>query len=68
MINRAVVKTVLGKTVFKGELSPPVTEAQFRRALEQQHTLTYFIVTGGNMVTATVKDPVVEPVEPVEAL
>ena len=39
MIQRALIKTTSGKKVFIGELNPPVTEDQFRRAVEQQHTI-----------------------------
>jgi len=60
MIQRTVIKTVSGKTVDMGPLSPPVTALQIKRALAQHHTIQSFNVSGVDTGTfrATVADPV----------
>ena len=63
MIQRTVIKTVSGKTVDMGPLSPPVTAAQLLRALEQHHSVVSSSVVGADNGTfkAVVADPVEAP-------
>ena len=59
MINRAVIKTVSGKTVLMKPVTPPVTVGQIQRALEQNYTIVSSEVAGKDKGTfkAVVANP-----------